>query len=193
VTVVLVSGLHLTCNNVTDHRGFRRDRHRRYLLIAVFALSITANRARGHVLYRQRSRDLRGRREAGGRAEGGMSGGDGAPSLRAPGAWLPYPLSQVVKVGKHDPRPWRLLPVFAQPNLTGPVHFVSISGVNPWPHLARSDYPWQFRIEVSASADEGSTPSPGIDLPIHPTVTPSSLHSGAWGDEVSDKAPFGHR
>src|ERR1017187_688606 len=60
MTVVMASGLHLTCINATDHGGFRRDRHRRHLLIAVFALSITANRARGHLLYRQRSCDLWG-------------------------------------------------------------------------------------------------------------------------------------
>jgi hypothetical protein len=50
-------------------------------------------------------------------------------------------------------------------SLTGAsVHFVSISGVNQWLHLTRSDHPWQFRTWVSASPGEGSTPSPGIDL-----------------------------
>jgi len=95
-------------------------------------------------LYRQRSRDLRGGREAGGRAEGGMFGGHRSPSCLA------------------SPRGM----VFADQNRTGPVHFVSISGVCQWPQLTHSDYPWQFRIEVSASADEGSTPSPGTPNPL---------------------------
>jgi hypothetical protein len=85
MTVVVDSGLHLTCINSTlDHRGFRRGRHSRYFLIPVFALSITANRARSHLVYRQRSRDLRGGREAGGRAEGRMSGGDWRSVVASP-------------------------------------------------------------------------------------------------------------
>jgi hypothetical protein len=153
MAVVVASGLHPTCINPSlDHRAFRGDCHNWYLLIPVFALSISANRAGGHLLYRQRSRDRRGAREARGRAE-----------------------------SRNVRRRWRSdAPcepqgtVVADQNRTGPVHFVSISGVCQWPQLTHSDYPWQFRIAVFASADEGSTPSPGTVNPLRGKASPNS-------------------
>jgi len=132
MTAVSGSGLHLTCTNATDHGGFRRDRHRRHLLIAVFALSITANRARGHLLYRRRAPP---HRSLGPKAHRGAE---------------PNPVGEAALPGS-----------FCNRAAQGSVHFASISGVHQWRHLTHSDYPWQFRIEVSASADVGSTPSPG--------------------------------
>jgi hypothetical protein len=97
MTADLVSGLHLTCTNATDHGGVRRDRHRRYLLIAVFALSITASRAKGNLLYRQRSRDLWGGSETEGRAEGEISG-EMALRRCQPRGLVTYPLTSATVV-----------------------------------------------------------------------------------------------
>jgi len=74
--------------------------------------------------------------------------------VEARGAWVP---SRLNAAGNSSP---------AIDSFRNRVDRLSIScpfqgwRVKPWPHLARSDYPWQFRIEVSARADEGSTSSP---------------------------------
>jgi hypothetical protein len=70
-TVTSVSRLHLTCFNPTlDHRGFRRGRHSRHLLIAVCASSITAKQGQRPPLLPSKVPRSAEERETGGRTDG---------------------------------------------------------------------------------------------------------------------------